>query len=61
MSDLPLLAVTNLGCEPGVESLARAIQLSVSPVFLLAMGLLMAAVLMLVLEIHLGSRLASRF
>lgn len=26
----------NLGCEPGVESLARAIQLSVSPVFLLA-------------------------
>jgi hypothetical protein len=25
-----------LGCEPGVESLARAIQLSVSPVFLLA-------------------------
>jgi hypothetical protein len=36
LSDLPLLAVTNLGCEPGVESLARAIQLSVSPVFLLA-------------------------
>ncbi|QVL51741.1 MAG: DUF2721 domain-containing protein [Cyanobium sp. M30B3] len=26
----------SLGCEPGVESLARAIQLSVSPVFLLA-------------------------
>jgi hypothetical protein len=25
-----------LGCQPGVESLARAIQLSVSPVFLLA-------------------------
>lgn len=115
-----------LGCEPGVESLARAIQLSVSPVFLLAgisgllgvlttrlgrvvdrlrlciaaitlatlsfltvatlvmllfvgvvsridlspvvavlfmlaMGLLMAAVLMLVLEIRLASRLVSRF
>ncbi len=27
---------TSLGCQPGVESLARAIQLSVSPVFLLA-------------------------
>jgi hypothetical protein len=26
----------SLGCQPGVESLARAIQLSVSPVFLLA-------------------------
>lgn len=36
LSDPALLAVTNLGCEPGVESLARAIQLSVSPVFLLA-------------------------
>jgi hypothetical protein len=29
-------AAVTLGCEPGVESLARAIQLSVSPVFLLA-------------------------
>ena len=29
-------ASASLGCQPGVESLARAIQLSVSPVFLLA-------------------------
>ena len=27
---------SSLGCQPGIESLARAIQLSVSPVFLLA-------------------------
>lgn len=32
----PVMAAISLGCEPGVESLARAIQLSVSPVFLLA-------------------------